>query len=582
MTLSIFDSIGDFFGDVGSMIGDAISDAFSYVGDIIVTALKNFFGQVLYLIDKILCEIVHLLYRFFGVFSGMDKIVYDGESTYLVNVFFGNKSINNVYWGMALIGFALIIAFTLIAVIRKSFDLFGKQQRSLGNIIYTAVRSIIVIMLLSAVMSASLNVTNVLMESVIKIFDEAESLDKKLEMDFTDEQYATMARILNTIGNYSLNTSAESRFNLNSCYNAIRPDLKQLQDEGVFDFYYDDKNGTEVTWQSMLQEVVQAHDVRYEMKLDDVNVVAPLQKIMYVLKTSRSFYPISHISRNYVTVKTTVPIDVVIFLSGTFGAADNKSLDIDPGINDSLRGPFYSGDKSIYDFDEVDSVFDTAIGGISYLIIGIMAVLTMKNLTICIFNFISRIVNLLGLYVVAPPIIATSVLDDGEKFKQWVTATVIQVFGIFGNIIPMRLVILFVPIIFDSELVFFPDSSILNMLAKALMLVAGIETANKFSNLFNGILSGMAGRESASSNLTGMATGAVAAAGGFVAGATGVAGANKFISKTAQKISDKGGAVIGTARVLFGKDDKDKKDKDGDGDGDGEKAKDPPKQVKRK
>lgn len=552
--LGIFDAVGDFFGgigdvigDIASSIGDVITSGFEYVADKIVTGLSNFFGKMLYLAVKCLCYIVNVLYRFFGVFSGTDKVEYDGESQYLINVFFGNKSVNNIYWGMALLGLVLIIAFSIIAVVRKGFDLYGKQQRTYGNIIYTALRSVCVIGLLSGILTASINLANITINVVNDLFNRAEVLDEATSMDFTDEQYATMARIFNTIGNYSLNSSYNSRYNLNSCYNAIRPDLLQLQNEGVFDFYYDDAGGTKRTWQSELQKVVRARDLRYDIKIDDFNTVTPLLDIMIQLYVNKDFHPLAHVERDVVdTFAVTAPIDVVIFLSGTLEAADNPAYNVNPRIDDSVRGPFYTGERSIYDMDDVDDAFDMSLSGISYLLIGLMAVFTIKNLAICVFNCVARVINLLALYIVAPPIAATAVLDDGEKFKQWFTAAVVQIFGIFGNIIPMRLIILIIPIIFGGELNFFPDSGILNMLAKALMLIAGFEAANRFSNVFNGILTGMAGRESASAgDMSGMAAGAVGAVGGFVAGATGVAGAKKAITKTAQQISDKGGILLG-------------------------------------
>ncbi len=552
--LSIFDKIGDALGGVGnvlggiaSTIGDAIASAFEFIGDKIATALSNLIGKILYLVVKILCYIVNVLYQFFGVFSGTKKVEYDGESQYLINVFFGNKSINNIYWGMALLGFVLIIAFSIIAVVRKGFDLFGKQQRSYGSIIFTAFRSMLVIMLLSGILTAALNLSNITINVVNDLFNKADILDTETSMDFTDEQYATMARIFNTIGNYSLNSSYNSRYNLNSCYNAIRPDMLELQNEGVFDFYYDDEGGTKKTWQSELQKVARARDLRYDIKIDDFNTVSPLLEIMIELYVNKDFHPISHIERDVVeTLANDAPIDVIIFLTGTMDAAGNPAYNVNPSINDSVRGPFYNGDKSIYDMDDVDDAFDMSLGGISYLLIGLMAWFTIKTLTVCVFNCVARIINLLGLYIVAPPVAATAVLDDGEKFKQWFTATVIQVFGIFGNIIPMRLIIMIIPIIFGGDLVFFPDNGLFNMLAKALMLLAGFEAANRFSNLFNGILSGMAGRESAAAgNMGAMAAGMLGAAGGFVAGATGVTAAKNKVVSTAQKISDNGGIILG-------------------------------------
>ena len=502
-------------------IGNAIKEAFSFIGDAIVTALNNFFGKVFYFLCKLMCYLVKLSFNFFNVFSGQAKVEYDGADEYLMNVFFGNKGISNIYWGMALIGLAFIIFFTIFAVIKKSFDLEDKQQRSLGGILGAAAKSALTILLLSAVMTATVNLSNVLITTVSDIFDRAETLDQEEEMYFTDEQYATMARVLNTIGNYSLNTSYNSRYNLNSCYNAIRQDLLTLQEQGVFSFYYNEERDG-VSWQSMLSRLVRVRDPRFDIRLDDPNSVMELVDIMNEIKVNKSFYPITYIKREYV-LKTSASLDRVVFLSGTLDAARNSMYNEDPSISDSCRAPFMSGDLDIYSFSDVNESFDTSVTGMSYLLIGIMAWFTFKNLTLCLFNCIGRIFNLIGLYIIAPPVIATSPLDEGAKFKQWISATVVQIFNIFGNIIPMRLVIMFVPIVLSDHFTLFPNSGVMNFLAKALLIIGGLEASQTFSGIITGILTDSAASASAAAgDKKALAGAAVGAVGGVIGGVTGI------------------------------------------------------------
>ena len=511
-------------------IGNAIKEAFSFVGDAIVTALSNFVGKFLYIIVKLLCYLVKLTFNFFNIFSGQGMVEYDGAEEYLINVFFGNKSINNIYWGMALIGFAFIIVFTIISVIKKSFDLDEKVQRSHGQILRASAKSALTILLLSAIMSATLNMTNLLITEVSNIFSRAGTLDQENEMYFTDEQYATMARVLNTIGNYSLNDSYNSRYNLNSCYNSIRQDLLKLQEEGVFSFYYDEKDGK--SWQSMLAKLVKVRDPRYDIALDDKNTVNALVDIMDEIRTNDSFYPLSYIKRGSVVTNDNVSLDVVVFLSGTLDSARNTIYNEDPSISDACRAPFMNKQLDIYSFDDVTESFDTSVTGISYILIGIVAVFTFKNLAICLFNCIGRIFNLLGLYIIAPPIVAVSPLDDGAKFKQWINATVVQVFGIFGNIIPMRMLIMFVPLIMDSKLVLFPNSGVLNFLGKVLLLIGGLEACQSFTGIITGILTDGAAQASAAAGDKSKLAGGV---GGALATMTGM----KAIGRMGQKFKDK-------------------------------------------
>lgn len=541
---------------------DFFSGIIEAIGGVIFNALGNFFGTICYRIVAILCEFVKLVYSFFAVFAGLRTVEYDGEQRYLINVFFGNHAINNIYWAMALLGIVFIFVFTVIAVIKKTFDLNGKLQTSMGQILMSAGKSILSILLLSSILAAVLNITNLLIDRVSYLFDNADDLDKVTEISFTDEQYATMARIYNTIGNYSLNPSYNSRYNLNSCYNAIRGDLLLLKDQHVFDIYYPIDDEHPKNWQSVLQQLILVYDPQYEVKIDDYNLVsATVLEIMGEVRQNANFYPINYIKREYSSSNEEVGLDRVIFLTGTFNAA-RGGYNQNPSLTDPVRGPFYRGDKSIYSKDQVSSAFDISISGISYVTIGLMAWFTLKNLTLCIFNCISRIFNLVGLYIVAPPFIATTPLDGGEKFKQWMTSATVQMFGIFGSIIPMRLVMIFIPIILDDSLVLFGDNMLMNILAKAIFIVGAIESANKFGSMFTGILANNAGMEAIrSGDMSQLAGRAFAATAGAIAGAAGTAAnvtgvgalgrwAGKGISGMYNTAVKKGGLAVGTIRGI--------------------------------
>lgn len=552
-------------GVIDSVVS-GIDSAVDWIGNSISSAIGDLIGQVCYYIVSTLCNLVKLVYNFFAVFAGIQKVEYDGSSSYLINIFFGNRKITNIYWGMALIGIVFVFAFLLIAVIRKMFDADDKSRRSIGSILLSGGKSILMILLLSAVLSAVLNLTNLLVDRVSFMFDRSDTLHEEDRIDFSDEQYATMARVFNTIGNYSLNASYDSRYNLSSCYNEIRPDLLKLQEDGVFDFYYDETNG--VTWQSALQHLVRAYDPRFEMKIDDYNDASKaILEIMEVLKRDASFAPVAFAEWSFSGASAaSAPLDRVIFLSGTLDAAKNPAFNAEPSLTDGLRGPFYYGEDSekpsIYSYDDVSDAFNIGISGISYLLIALTAIITLKNLALCIFNSIARIFNLLGLYIIAPPLIATAPLDDGEKFKQWLTSAVVQMFGIFGCIIPMRLVILFIPMIFDARLVLFPQSVVTDTLAKVLLVMGAIEAANRFGSILTGVLANNAGYEAVragdmkdySRAMFGKATGAAKSAGSFAANVTGLGAAGRWaggkISSAYSAISEKGGAVVGTVRSL--------------------------------
>ena len=240
--------MSDRFTNVGNSNSGAVGDSIQWV-------LENTIYKLMYVIARSFCWLVDLLYQMFGVFSGITTVNYNGSSSYLINVFFSNNAVSNVYAGMALIGIVLCFGFAIVAVTRKMFDADNKQDRSIGQIISGGLKSILMIICLSLVMTVVLNATSVLMISITSLFDNAEEGNTQEIVEYTDEQYAAMARALNTVGNYSLNPSYNSRYNINSCYNDMRADLQYLFSQGVFDVYYEtkDANGRPVvTWQSAL------------------------------------------------------------------------------------------------------------------------------------------------------------------------------------------------------------------------------------------------------------------------------------------------------------------------------------------
>lgn len=541
-------------------ISGAMSSLADSIGDAITRAISNFVGKILYYITKAFMWLVSVLQQLFDVFSGTTKVKYSGEDVYLLDVFFQNKSVANVYWAITLLGIVFVIVFTLITVVRKGFDLNDKMQnRTMSTILTSMFKSIFGMLILSFALSAALNLTNLTINRISYIFDNADSFSQPQEIQFTNEEYATMARIYKTIGNYSLNPSYNSYYNLNSCYNDVREDLSYLEQQGIFKVAYVtteiNKSGKEVeipTWQSALQELVYAHDPTIELSLDirHDEVSTALLNIMGILRSDAGFGALDKYKNTY-SVTNGVGLDRVLFLSGTTSAARNSKYNVNPYLTDGLRGAFYTGEKSIYSFSDVSSAFDIGVTGISYIFIWILAYFTLRNLLRCIFSCIMRIFSMISLYIIAPLTIAAMPLDDGEKFKQWMLNMVLQGLGVLGVIIPMRLVILFAPIILSPELVLFQSVS-LNFIAKVLLIVGGLEAVEGFSNMVTGILTNNSAMTAMHSHETAnrmgdkafdWGVGATKAAGGAALGAAGK------VAKGAGKIA---GGTLGLAADATG------------------------------
>ena len=481
-------------------IGEKIQEGIDYI-------LYNIIYAVFYYLEIVLCRAIGWMQELFGVFSGIKPATYDGKDEYLINIFFGNRIVNAIYLGMAAMGLALVFGFALISVIKKVFDLDDKVKMSYGQIFRSMLRSILIIVSMNAIIMVSLMFTDALMKSLEAVFNRATvTAEGESHIDYTNEQFAAMSRILNTVGNYSLNPSYKNRYNINTCYNEIRTDLKYLGDTGVFDFHYTnvDANGKQNNnWQYSLQKIAQAADYTQEWPSDvySDSISNALTECMELLKTDPNFHALESYDRDILYYDgSKVTLDTTLFLIGTMGmgdtaAARTEMYNASPNMFDNVRGPYYNGEKSIYSLNTVNQDFDISFTKTNYLVVYFGAYVLIANMALIIVNCIVRIFNLLFMYLIAPPIVATMPMDDGQKFKQWTTAFIVQLFSVFATIISMRVFLIYVPIIMSPKLEL-SDSAALNVIGKLVMIWAGAKGVEKANGILTGILTDNAGAQS--------------------------------------------------------------------------------------
>ena len=538
---SIFEGIKSFLGDTLTSVLEAVLNATLF--------------KLMYYIEIGMCWIIDQLYTMFRVFAGIDRVSYDGKPDYLINVFFSNGTVSNIYWAMALIGIALTFGFLIWAVARKMFDLDGRQQTSMGQIVGAGMKSILLIVSMTLVISVVLRMTNTLMEQITELFDEGNHLSYPVEREFTEEEYAAMGRVLSVIGNASMVPTSDNRYNVNLCYNEIRGDMLYLQTKGVFmySYYQTDKNGNEMkSWQSVLARIAHSTDLRYDVKIDVYNqgVMESITEAMNYLQSGGTITPVSHVSDTYKS-DGNAHLDRMVFLMGTLRAARNGAYNQSPSLTDALRAPYYyEQGRSIYNFDDVDDDFNIGFPT-DYIVVFIAGVAAIVDLLTIILNCVARIFNMLFLYIIAPPVIAAAPLDGGGKFKQWTTAFIVQSLSVFGTVIAMRLLMIYLPIVISPQLVLFPDKPLLDALAKFLLIFGGFEAAKKSTSLLTGILADSAGWQAVQAgDMSGSAGRMLGGITGAAKGAAGLAlktagGVANFATKPVQNLGKRAWAATG-------------------------------------
>ncbi len=245
-------------------------------------------------------------------------------------------------------------------------------------------------------------------------------------------------------------------------------------------------------------------------------------------------------SVNYVMGGNETTLSRIVFVTASLDAAKeskynvSSATDIQPGIDDELRNPYYTGEKDYADKDTVGKDFD--FGKFDYLMGFSGCIFLAVVLFIGMLTFINRIFEVLLLFIVAPFFASLQPLDDGEKFKAWQDMFVGKLFGGYGLVIAMQLYMILVPTIMGGTISFGEGSTEANYLLKFIFLLGGAWATIKTGPVITQLLSFQAGVQEADTARAGVgfAMGAAALAGSAVSSAGGAI-ANKWRGHKAAK-----------------------------------------------
>lgn len=476
-------------------------------------------------------QLVNFCEQIFDVFAGTAKVSYNGQKDYLINVFFGQSSVSVVFWGVTAIAMTLCFAFTIIAVTRKTLDIGGVVKNSIGQIVTNAAKAGITFLLLSFLSIASVNLATVVLVQVNYLMKNANNLlyEDPGTRTFTGEEYSAMTRIMNTIANYSLVPSMDSRFNINTCFNAIRGDLQYLYLNGFFDTYYG-SNQDASNWQSALALIAGAGDIDHPLPLDEVNssITAALVKVMNQLKNNPNFKPLESVAQAPIE---SMSMDNTIFLTATLTAPYSSIYRNNPSFTDALRRSYSNGgSKSYNNLTQVRGDFD--IWNVRYDVGYIACIVFVVVMVKCIFTFILRLFDLLLLYISAPFFVSSMPLDDGQKFQVWRQAFIVKLISGFGSVMAMRLYLMLIPLVMGGKLVFF-DNPATNYMAQLLFILAGAYAVMKATSLLTNIVAGTPGAAARGEEMGAML-------GGMVLG--------KTVNTATSIVKRVGGSTVGAIR----------------------------------
>ena len=209
-------------------------------------------------------------------------------------------------------------------------------------------------------------------------------------------------------------------------------------------------------------------------------------------------------------------------------------------LNQSIYDQIVAGKDLYLDTDMVSTAIE--LSDFDFIFSWISGIALLFTLAGALIQFVDRAISIGVLFIVSPFSIASSVLDDGGRFKLWREQVLLKFISGYGIILYLNIYCLLISLIAPADVVFF-EGSFINNLFKLLIIIGGGFAMQKASALLGNLVSAGAGSREMMDNALGR-LGSAAAMGGL-------------------RLAGKG--LMAGGKKLFGgkKDDKSKDDKKG-------------------
>ena len=207
-------------------------------------------------------------------------------------------------------------------------------------------------------------------------------------------------------------------------------------------------------------------------------------------------------------------------------------------LNQSVYDQIVAGKDLYQNTDLVETAIE--LSDFDFIFSWISGVALLFTLAGALIQFVDRAISIGVLFMVSPFSIASSVIDDGGRFKLWREQVLLKFMSGYGIILYLNIYCLLISLISPSDVVFF-EGTFINNLFKLLIIIGGGFAMQKGAALIGNLISAGAGSRELMDNALGR-LGSAAAMGGL-------------------KLAGKG--LMAGGKKLFGgkKDDKSKDDK---------------------
>ena|GEM_PF-887860 len=127
--------------------------------------LFGWFYDILYALQSSICSILDFIVLMFRRLIGIDTVTANGSSNDLLSYFLTSNGIRTAFFGILLVGVALLIVFTIIAILRsEAAD--GQHKKTKGQILVKSGQAAIIFLVIPFLVLAGITLSSVIMNAI--------------------------------------------------------------------------------------------------------------------------------------------------------------------------------------------------------------------------------------------------------------------------------------------------------------------------------------------------------------------------------------------------------------------------------
>ncbi len=424
-----------------------------------IVCLLSAIPKLIYIISNAFLSVIDLFQLVFRKLAGLDVYYIDGVAQegdivyhFIRGTLFGDFPIlTNAFWGLVILGFILLFLSTIVAIIRNEYAA-DKPEDPRSSIIKKAFKSIALFAIVPIAVLFGIFLSNVILQAV----DQATSVSASTSFNFLDTQKlksttlpsGPSSEVKTTYIHYNLfsiaiptttTTFSGAVFNA-SCYNANRA----RYDDTFFEFLNNDKA------------------THFGGLFQDTN----REKVAGAIDEGFA---------NYVKVETVSNLDYSdwYILKDNLPTADVFQLQGSDNITaldrNNVKLIWYYYNLWYYNF-------------LVAFAAGIILCVMFINLAM---GLIGRFIELVGLFLIAAPLIALRPLDNGDAYKAWRGKFISKTLMVIGAIGGMNIVFLIMPYL--NKLSFF-NFSVADYIMSILFMIVALMMVKTFIGMISSFI----------------------------------------------------------------------------------------------